>query len=295
MKKAKYRIRNWADYNQALVDRGSLTFWFDEEARDSWIEQQRTGRRGAPRTYSGVAIQCVLTLRVMFRLPFRASEGMVRSLLELMDLAQPTPDYTTLCRRQRELAVTLPRTFPSKPVHVVIDATGLKVYGEGEWHVRQHGSSKRRTWRKLHLAVDEANHEVLAAALTSNEVGDSTMFADLLDAIEEPIDQVCADGAYDSWDNHARLQQRGVGAAFHRARRLGLVNMAAVTRTPCLGMKLCGRFAKAVARPENAPWVTIVAASPRRPCFVSSGSLARISQPIFSSIRRQRPFCAVVL
>ncbi len=213
MKKAKYRIRNWADYNQALVDRGSLTFWFDEEAMDSWIEQQRTGRRGAPRTYSDVAIQCVLTLRVMFRLPLRASEGLVRSLLELMDLALPTPDYTTLCRRQRELAVTLPRTFPSKPVHVVIDATGLKVYGEGEWHVRQHGSSKRRTWRKLHLAVDEANHEVLAAALTSNDVGDNTMFADLLDAIEEPIDQVSADGAYDSWDNHARLQQRGAGAA----------------------------------------------------------------------------------
>ena len=160
-----------------------------------WIlEQQPTGRRGAPRTHIDVAIECVLTLRAVFRLPLRASEGLVRSLLEQMDLALPTPDYTTLSRRQRKLAFTLPCTFPSKPVHVVIDATGLKVYGEGEWHVRQHGTNKRRTWRKLQLGVDEANHEVLAALLTSNDVDDSTMFADLLDAIEEPIDQVSADG-----------------------------------------------------------------------------------------------------
>jgi hypothetical protein len=213
LKKAKYRIRNWREYNQALVNRGSLTFWFDEEAIGSWCETQRSGRRGAPRWYSAIAIQCALTLGVVFRLPLRATEGLVRSVIELIGLALPTPDYTTLCRRRGGLPVFLPRHLPKGAVHVVIDATGLKVFGEGEWKVRQHGYAKRRTWRKLHLAVDEASHEIVAAALTTHDVGDNEMFADLLEPIDEPIAQVSADGSYDSWDTHERIQQRGARAA----------------------------------------------------------------------------------
>ena len=137
-----------------------MTFWFDEEAIASWEETERTGRRGAARVYSDVAIQCALTLRAVFRLPLRATEGLVRSVIVLMGLALPTPDYTTLCRRQGAVGVVLPRRLPEGAVHVVVDATGLKVFGEGEWKVRQHGYSYRRTWRKLHLAVDETSHEV---------------------------------------------------------------------------------------------------------------------------------------
>lgn len=213
LKKAKYRISNWRDYNEALVNRGSLTFWFDEEAISSWHETHRSGRRGAPRWYSDIAIQCALTLGVVFRLPLRATEGLVRSVIELMSLVLPTPDYTTLCRRRGALPVFLPRHLPKGAVHVVIDATGLKVFGEGEWKVRQHGYSKRRTWRKLHLAVDETSHEILAAVVTTNDVGDNEVLADLLEPIDEPIVQVSGDGSYDSWDTHERIQRRGARAA----------------------------------------------------------------------------------
>ncbi len=213
MEKGRYRIRNWREYNEALVSRGQLTFWFDEEAIASWEETERTGRRGAPRVYSDVAIQCALTLRAVFRLPLRATEGLVRSVIVLMGLALPTPDYTTLCRRQGALEVVLPRRLPKGAVHVVVDATGLKVFGEGEWKVRQHGYSYRRTWRKLHLAVDERSHEVLAAALTTNDVGDNEMLPELLSAFDGPIEQVSADGSYDTWENHHHLQQRGAHAA----------------------------------------------------------------------------------
>jgi hypothetical protein len=198
LKKAKYRISNWREYNEALVNRGSLTFWFDEEAIEAWHETHPSGRRGAPRLYSDIAIECALTLGAVFRLPLRASEGLVSSVIELTRLALPTPDYTTLCRRRGALQVLLPRQLPNGAVHVVVDATGLKVFGEGEWKVRQHGYGKRRTWRKLHLAVDEASHEILAAVLTTRDVGDNEVFADLLEQIDEPIEQVSADGSYDS-------------------------------------------------------------------------------------------------
>jgi IS5 family transposase len=213
VKKARYRIRNWREYNEALVNRGQLTLWFDEEAVASWEEKERTGRRGAPRVYSDVAILCALTLRAVFRLPLRATEGLVRSVIVLMGLALPTPDYTTLCRRQGALEVVLPRRLPKGSVHVVVDATGLKVFGEGEWKVRQHGYSRRRTWRKLHLAVDETSHEVLAAAVTTNDVGDNEMLPDLLSAFDGPIGQVSADGVYDTWENYHHIEQLGARAA----------------------------------------------------------------------------------
>lgn len=213
MKKAKYHIGNWREYNEALVNRGSLTFWFDEEAIGSWRETQHSARRGAPRLYSDVAIECALTLGAVYSLPLRATEGLMRSVIELTGLGLPIPDYTTLCRRRSDLQVFLPRRLPKGAVHVVVDATGLKVFGEGEWKVRKHGYGKRRTWRKLHLAVDEASHEILAAVLTTNDFGDNEVFADLLEQIDEPLAQVSADGSYDSWDIHERIQQRGAHAA----------------------------------------------------------------------------------
>lgn len=212
-KKATYRIRNWNKYNKALIKRGSLTFWFDEEAIAAWYEEERTGRRGCPRTYSDVAIQCTLTLRGVYHLPLRGTQGLLESLLDLMGLELHAPDYTTLCRRQGGLEVSLPRQEQGKALHVVVDATGLKVYGEGEWKVRQHGYTKRRTWRKLHLGVDEGSGEVVATVLSTNNVGDSEVLADLLDQIDEPIEQLSADGSYDTWEIHADLQHRGIRAA----------------------------------------------------------------------------------
>src|SRR3954451_10641880 len=142
--KPVYRIRNWKQYNDALVNRGSLALWVDQAALEAWRNQGPT-RRGAQFDYSDTAIQCLLTLRAVYHLTLRATEGFARSLLELMGLNLPVPDYTTLCRRAATVRITLPKKARG-PFRLVIDSTGLKVYGEGEWKVRRHGYSKRRTW-----------------------------------------------------------------------------------------------------------------------------------------------------
>ncbi len=178
-----------------------------------WHETQRSGCHGAPRWYSDVAIQCALTPGVVFRLPLRTTEGLVRSVIELVKLTLPTPNYTTLWRRRCGLQIFLSCQLSKGAVHVVIDATDLKVFGEDEWKVRQHGYGKRRPWRKLHLAVDEASHEILAAAVTTNDVDDNEVLADLIELIDEPIAQVSADGSYDSRDTHGHIQHGGVRAA----------------------------------------------------------------------------------
>ena len=157
-KKQQYKIRNWKEYNQALVQRGSLTYWFDEDVIAAWhnIEENNdTCRRGRPPIYSDMAIICALSLKVLFQLPLRATEGLLGSLFELMNLPLSVPNYTTLSRRQSHLEIELPSLIPNDSRHIVIDSTGLKIFGEGEWKVRQHGYDKRRTWRKLHLGIDE--------------------------------------------------------------------------------------------------------------------------------------------
>jgi len=147
-KKQKYKIRNWKEYNQALVNRGKLTYWFDEEVINAWHNVETTNTRGRPAVYSEVAILCALSLKVIFQLPLRATEGLLNSLVELMDVPLKVPDYTTLSRRQSKREVEIPSFIQSESRHVVVDSTGIKIYGEGEWKVRQHGYSKKRTWRK---------------------------------------------------------------------------------------------------------------------------------------------------
>src|SRR5256886_4949095 len=160
--KTQYRIRNWSAYNAALIARGSLTLWVDEEAVKAWHYTGPT-QRGAQYVYAEAAISCVLTLRAVYHLALRATEGLARSVFTLLEVALPVPSYSTLSRRAAELPVALGALPRSTPLHLVIDSSGFKVYGEGEWKVRQHGWSKRRTWRKLHLAVDEATGEIVAA------------------------------------------------------------------------------------------------------------------------------------
>lgn len=203
-----YRIRNWPEYNAALIQRGSFTLWLDETMLEKWYNAQKSGRRGASNIYSDLAIQCALTLKAVYRLPLRATEGFLGSLLELMQVSLRVPHYSTCCRRQASLEVCIPRTVSAGPRHVVVDSTGLKVFGEGEWKVRQHGYSKRRTWRKLHVGVDEATQEIVATLTTTNSVGDGEVLPDLLDQVSEPIDQVSADGAYDTRACHDAIMQR---------------------------------------------------------------------------------------
>jgi IS5 family transposase len=151
-------------------------------------------------------------LAAIFRLPLRQTEGFLSSLFRIMSITLPIPHSSTLCRRRKTLTVPLRARKKAKdePIHVVVDSTGLKVYGEGEWKVRQHGYSKRRTWRKLHLAIDGATGEILADELTGNDVHDSEMLLPLVEKIEDPIGQLSGDGAYDSHAIHNELHERGV-------------------------------------------------------------------------------------
>jgi len=209
-KKKRYRIRNWSQYNKGLVKRGSVTLWFDEDSINKWHKCSKKKGRGRPRKYANIAIQCMLTLKAVFNLPLRATQGLVESLIELLDLPIEAADYSTVCRRQKTLDIKLQKKNKERPFHGVFDSTGLKVFGEGEWKVRQHGYSKRRTWRKLHLGVDETSGEIIASVITTNDFGDGEVLADLLDQIKLPLSQVSGDGAYDSFENYDLLNKLGI-------------------------------------------------------------------------------------
>jgi Transposase DDE domain len=151
----RYRIRNWHEYNRALINRERLTVWFDEQAIAGWRHPAPATGPGAPRLYADLAIECALVFKSVYHLSLRAAQGFLSSVMELMRLSLPIPDYSTVSRRQTALVVRSALTPCGNPRHVVVDATGLKVYGAGEWRVRKHRLSRRRTWRKLHLGIDE--------------------------------------------------------------------------------------------------------------------------------------------
>ena len=156
--------------------------------------------------YSDTAIECLLTLRELFRLPYRQTEGLARSLAELMQVELPIPDYTSLAKRAGNLRVVLGVARRSGSIDVVVDSTGLKVFGEGEWKMRKHGKRKRRTWRKLHLAVNPETQEIEAEALTENSTHDADEVDDLLNQIDAKVDTFYGDGAYDQWKVYGTLE-----------------------------------------------------------------------------------------
>jgi len=209
-KKAQYRVRNWREYNDALVQRGSLTLWIEESVLSQWHVNERKGKRGAPTRYSDWLIQMALVIREVFHLPLRALEGFLRSIVQLMGLeGVSVPDYTTLCRRQKRLQVTIPRLFRGEPVHIAIDSSGLKIYGEGEWHRKVHGAGRRRSWRKLHIGVDCDTRQVVSCELTASFVTDDQVLEELLDQLDgDPLASVAADGAYDTRQCHQAIAER---------------------------------------------------------------------------------------
>lgn len=195
--KTTYRIRNWAEYDTSLRQRGSLTFWISQELLENWTTKKKTGARGASPTYTDAAIETLAVVKYLFGQASRQAEGLLASIFELMKVNLPVPDHTTLSRRLAKLEVKMPVKPKAGARHVVCDSTGVKVYGEGEWKVRQHGYSKRRTWRKLHLCVDEESREVVAAGASTNSVSDGEMLPELLAAVGGQIHQVSCDGIYD--------------------------------------------------------------------------------------------------
>lgn len=210
--KPQYRIRNWSEYNAGLKTRGSLTFWVEESVLEQWVVEDLSGKPGASPLYSDLAIQTMATVKAVYRLAGRQCQGFLESIFELMGIDLPVPDHSTLSRRVGKLAIDLPVIPKQGARHVVVDSTGVKVYGEGEWKTRQHGVSKRRTWRKLHLGVDEATGEIVAMVVTTNDVADGEVLEDILEQIEHEIEQVSTDGAYDHRHCYDEIDARGAKA-----------------------------------------------------------------------------------
>ena len=205
--KTKYRVKNWPAYDFALRERGDLTVWLDEEAICAW-KAPPSGRPGGPRKYSDLAIVTSLSLRAVFHLPLRQTEGFVASLIGLMGLGLKTPDHTTMSRRSRDVEVPC-FAQSGGPLHLVIDSTGLKILGDGEWQSHQHKTSnQRRSWRKLHLGIDGDGY-LIASALTDRTVDDACVAISMLEQIEGSIARFTADGAYDSRPMYEALAAAG--------------------------------------------------------------------------------------
>ena len=193
----QYKVKNWKEYNESLVQRGDITLWLEEDVISRWEHDNNESKVGAPFFYSDEAILCLLSIREVFRLTYRQTEGFGRSLVRLMDADIKIPDYTSLQKRAAKLNVCLNTTSPNGNRDIVIDSTGLKVYGEGEWKSRKHGVSQRRTWRKFHIGIDPNTGEIIAEQLTGNGTHDSKPVEDMIDQVEEPISRFFGDGAYD--------------------------------------------------------------------------------------------------
>ena len=209
--KPKYRTRNWNQYNTALINRGSLTIWFDTQSQDLWLNHSLSGRRGRSNKYSDAAILCCLTLREVFHLPLRQSQGLVCSIFHLLSINLSAPHYSILSRRARQIEVKL-GTHPDKIKHLVFDASGLKVFGEGEWKVRLHKAEKRRTWRKLHISIDASTQQVITAVVTGKGVVDPRMLPGQLKQVESRVERVYGDGAFDSRDCYRAIDKCGARA-----------------------------------------------------------------------------------
>ncbi|CAK2766625.1 transposase [Vibrio crassostreae] len=209
MGKAKKKITNWAKYNKALCKRGSVTFWIDDSAVDAWRCKTHHGKRGRGFQYSDTAIETALMIKEIFSLPLRALQGFIDSIFELLEVPLTSPDYTCISKRSKTVQIKYRNKSRGTIRHIAIDSTGLKVFGEGEWKVKKHGAEKRRTWRKLHLAVDVETHEAISAEVSLVSVGDSEVLPTLLNPLRRRIDTVSADGAYDTKSCHETLKNKG--------------------------------------------------------------------------------------
>ncbi|HCG8570544.1 TPA: IS5 family transposase, partial [Vibrio parahaemolyticus] len=206
MPKPRYKITNWKQYNKALINRGSLTFWIDEEAIRQW-KQSKQDKRGRPRQFSDLAITTALMVKRVFSMPLRALQGFIDSVFSLANVPIVCPHYSCISRRAKQVEVSFKPKTRGAIQHLAIDATGLKVYGEGEWKVKKHGTDgKHRVWRKLHLAVDTSTHEVVAAELSLSNVTDAEVLPNLLKQTRRRIIEISGDGAYDTRDCHDAIR-----------------------------------------------------------------------------------------
>jgi len=179
--KQRRKVTNWRAYDASLRQRGSLTVWFTDEAIAAWEAEPRTTPGGQPH-YSALAITTALTLKAVFRLALRQTEGLIGSIIRLLGLALSVPDHTTLSRRAETLEMPRPRSdSDAEPVHLLVDSTGLKLCGAGEWLIEKHGTRRRRAWRKMHIGVDTDTGRIVASELTTHDADDAAQVGPLLD------------------------------------------------------------------------------------------------------------------
>ncbi len=211
--KQTHKVTNWREYDASLRQRGSLTVWFTDEAVEGWRAELRTTPGGQP-WYSPLAILTALTLRAVFRLALRQTEGLIGSVIHLLGLTLAVPDHSTLCRRAETLEVPRPRPRrDGEPLHLLVDSTGLKLCGAGEWLLEKHGAKTRRSWRKLHIGLDADTGQIVAAALTTKEVDDGAEVGPLLDQVPGLLASFTADGAYDQEGVAVTVAERHPDAA----------------------------------------------------------------------------------
>jgi hypothetical protein len=226
----RHRVTNWAEYDAGLRQRGSLTVWFTDAAITAWRAEPRTTPGGQPH-YSALAIATALTLRAVFRLALRQTEGLIGSILRLLGLELAVPDHTTLSRRAETLEVPRPRPG-GEPVHLLVDSTGLRLSGPGEWLVEKHGTKKRRSWRKLHLGVDAGTGRIEAVELTGHATDDGSRVGPLLDRVAGLVASFTGDGAYDREDVYGAVAERHPEAAVVVPPRSGAVPSGAAETAP---------------------------------------------------------------
>jgi hypothetical protein len=210
--KPRHRVTNWREYDAALRRRGSLTLWFTDDAIAAWRAAPRITPGGQP-YYSALAITTALTLRAVFHLALRQTEGLIGSIITLLGLALTVPDHSTMCRRSKTLVLPPLRRSETGPLHLLVDSTGLKLGGAGEWLIEKHGTSRRRSWRKLHIGIDAGSGEVVAIELTDKDVDDAALTGALLDQVSDPIASFTADGAYDQDRVYEAVAERHPDAA----------------------------------------------------------------------------------
>lgn len=211
---SRYKVRNWKEYEAGLVQRGSITFWISEDAISKWHPSPEKKKQGRQTHYSDIAVQTCLVMRSVYHLPLRQTEGFINSLIKLLELSISSPDHTTISRRSENLKIISKSLKKEDPITILIDSTGLKISGSGEWEEEKHGKGRRKQWRKLHLAIDEETLEIVATTLTSSTTNDPSQVMPLIDQVESKIDTIKADGAYDKDPLRQKLNNLNIDSIF---------------------------------------------------------------------------------
>lgn len=211
-KGGRYKVKNWSEYNSSLKKRGSITLWMSDDVIEQWYYKGKK-QKGAQFKYSDKCIEACCIVRKVYRLALRQTEGLVESIIGILKLEMDVPDYTVICRRSKVLkisSVLAKRIDKGEHLHIVMDSTGLKVYGEGEWKVRQHGYSKHRTWRKIHIALNPEDGIIHAAEMTTNGMDDAAMVKPVLEKIKGEVKIFGGDGAYDKTKVYDILEKKNI-------------------------------------------------------------------------------------